>query len=179
MGRLALVFLLSACAATSGAPRASLSLEEMPPHSVEVSASDVRVWGTLDETPGKLAPPNGFAQAETLARTELMKFVDVAVQQLDLQLQAAGQASTTNAEAQAIMQNVTDLNLGTSERASQNVEHSDRFVVRYVFARASVEEAMVDGLSTRPNKLELVRRTLTSFDPDEAGSQAQSPPTTR
>jgi hypothetical protein len=191
MARFIFLALLAACAGKTPSPVAGngpeapnekvlkfegpLAVEMLPQHAIEVSGGDVFVWGYLEDVCDKLTKDGAFSEAENIARTELTKFVDVAVQQLDLQFQAVGQESTSSAESQAIMQKVLEnvaKKMGKSERAYQKVEREgstyERFFVRYKLSKGNVEDAFTAGVGERPLRAEVVRRVIASFDPDQA-----------
>ncbi len=153
----------------------ALEVDALPQHSVEVRGGNVYVWGYSEAVCTDRSRDEAGARAEESAREELGKFVDLALQQLDLQFQSVGQESTSSAEVQLISQKVLQdvgQKLGRGERAHQKLEREgatlDRAFVRYSVPRGALEDAMIAGIGERPLKQELVHRVISSFDPDAA-----------
>lgn len=111
------------------------------------------------------------AQTKRDAEGLLASFVDTATQQLDLQLQAAGQAPASNDEAQAIRAKAVErMQLGDGEHAWQTFTRDDQKLTR-VFARYTLKlstfAAFVEaGLGERPKKADIARKVFAAFDPD-------------
>ncbi len=145
----------------------SLQLDAFPQNGVEVQGEKIYLWVFVEGASGTSEAL--AAQAKEQAQEELKKFIEVAAQQLDLQLQASGQDSASNDEMSTIRTHLAStLTLGEGERAWQNLTREDqplcRVFMRFTLNGQQVVSSLEQGLGTRKNKNDVARRVLASFD---------------
>jgi hypothetical protein len=145
----------------------NLELEAWPQNGVEVRGEKIDVWVFLEGAPGTVDELSAAAREQAAA--ELAKFIEVAAQQLDLQLQSAGQEPASTGETEALRARLgKDLVLGEGQRAWQNLTREDqplcRIFMRYSLPFASVASAIEAALGQRPYKADIARRVVASFD---------------
>lgn len=183
--RYVLALVLVACAAKTNAPKAdggprgatetivahggTLQLDAFPQDGVEVRGDKVHVWVFVE------GPEN--ARAELAAQTQeqaaqlLAKFVETAAQQLDLQLQAAGQPPPSSNELEMLKERyAADVKLGNREEAWQTVTREEqtfsRVFARYTLPFSTLSRVVEVSLGERPAKADIARKVIASFDPD-------------